>query len=299
MKRQRKISLRRVALSLGIGMYLWGGAVPVWAQPMRWAAVVPSYRAPGELSAADEQLLEAALTGNQSLIQQALAAGARLEARDRRLDLTPLMLALYRDHPLAFQDLLAAGADINARNPRGQTPLMMLASGGQLALVEHVLEAGAALNAQDELGNTALMWAAYWGHLAVVETLIARQAQTTLSNDDGNTALHLAASGGLANQTRKLLQKPTFTFVGRKQYGEKVADSKVQMFKTLVAAGTPLNAVNRWGQTALMLTAEHATWEPIAYLIEAGASLTPVDHQGKTLKDYLTQAGNQAWVERL
>lgn len=262
--------------------------------PMQWAATVPD-----ALSVADEQLLNAALTGNREGIQQALAAGARLEARDRRLDLTPLMLALYRDHPLAFEDLMQAGADVNARNPRGQTPLMMLASGGQRALVEKVLEAGATLNAQDELGNTALMWAAYWGHLSVVERLLAAQADATLSNDDGNTALHLAASGGLANQTRKLLQKPTFTAAGRRLQGEKVADTKVVLFKRLIAAGTPVDAVNRWGQSALMLSAEQGAWEPIAYLVEVGASVQRADRQGKALKDYLTQAGYSQWVERL
>lgn len=262
--------------------------------PMQWAATVPE-----ALSAADEQLLNAALTGNREGIREALAAGARLEARDRRLDLTPLMLALYRDHPLAFADLLQAGADVNARNPRGQTPLMMLASGGQLSLIQKVLEAGASLNAQDELGNTALMWAAYWGHLAVVEHLLKAQANATLSNDDGNTALHLAASGGLANQTRKLLQKPTFNAVGRRLQGEKIADAKVALFQRLIAAGTPVDAVNRWGQSALMLSAEQGAWEPIAYLVEAGASVQRADLQGQTLKDYLTRAGYAQWLERL
>lgn len=261
---------------------------------VRWAATTP-----GELTAADQLLLQAALRGEREQIQVALAQGARLEARDPRLDLTPLMLALYRDHPDAFQDLLAAGANVNARNPRGQTPLMMLASGGQLTLLEEVIQAGGALNARDELGNTALMWAAYWGHHHVVERLIQVGADVQGVNDDGNTALHLAATGGLANHTRKLLQKPSYTSTGRRVMATPITDGALALFQTLLKAGVTLNAANRWGQTALLLTAEKGSWPPLDYLIQSGADLKVQDQTGRGLADYLTEAGHPEWVERL
>lgn len=262
--------------------------------PVRWAAATP-----GELTAADQLLLQAALRGEREQIQAALAQGARLEARDPRLDLTPLMLALYRDHPDAFQDLLAAGANVNARNPRGQTPLMMLASGGQLTLVQAVIQAGGAINARDELGNTALMWAAYWGHHHVVEYLLQAGAEARGANDDGNTALHLAATGGLANHTRKLLQKPSYTSTGRRVLATPITDGALALFQTLLKAGTPLDAVNRWGQTALLLTAEKGAWPPLHYLIQSGADLNVQDREGRGLADYLTEAGHPEWMERL
>eukprot|EP00959_Pyramimonas_sp_CCMP1952_P135689 2838829-Pyramimonas_sp.AAC.1 len=53
--------------------------------------------------------------------------------------------------------LLGAGAEANAANNSGWTPLMFAASGGHLGTLKLLLEEGAAVNAKNKYGVTALM----------------------------------------------------------------------------------------------------------------------------------------------
>ena len=250
------------------------------------------------LSPADQKLLNAALTGDVELIRTALAEGARLEARDLRLDLTPLMLSIYRDHRDALKVLVAQGANLNARNPRGQTPLMMLASGGQLELVDFLLQSGAQRDARDELGNTALLWATYWGHREVITRLLEAQAEATAVNDDGNNALHLIALGGIANHTRKLLKKPVYLPSGRLQAGSAGIDTSLFLLQQLVTAGAAVNGVNQAGQTPLLLLAEKGEWSAVAYLLTVGADPTHLDKQGEGFRAYAQRSGDMQGAER-
>lgn len=250
------------------------------------------------LSLADQKLLSAALDGNLAALKTALAEGARLESRDLRLDLTPLMLSIYRDHAHVLKVLVAEGANLNARNPRGQTPLMMLAIGGQLELVDFLLQKGADIDARDEFGNTALLWAAYWGHREVIARLLAGEAQGDAVNDDGNNALHLIALGGIANQTRKLLKKPIYLQSGRRQIDQENRDTSLFLLKQLVQAGAFADAVNKAGQTPVLLLAEKGAWLAVDYLISKGALASHRDNKGEGLREYAQRSGDSKGAER-
>jgi ankyrin repeat protein len=52
--------------------------------------------------------------------------------------------------------MLAAGADLNAPNDDGETPLMRAVMMGDAELVEALVKAGANVNAADKSGKTAL-----------------------------------------------------------------------------------------------------------------------------------------------
>lgn len=56
----------------------------------------------------------------------------------------------------AFQMLVEAGADPNARSYGGETSLMMAVSSGDAAIVQYLLSVGADVNIRSDCGNTAL-----------------------------------------------------------------------------------------------------------------------------------------------
>jgi hypothetical protein len=76
-------------------------------------------------------------------------------------------------HIQQLEQVLARGADVNASNDSGVTPLMVAAYHGRREMVQALIEHGADLNAADNDGFTAGMLADYAGHDDVVRTLVA------------------------------------------------------------------------------------------------------------------------------
>ena len=72
-----------------------------------------------------------------------------------------------------LDQVLARGADVNACNDSGVTPLMVAAYHGRREMVRALIEHGADLNAEDNDGFTAEMLADHAGHEDVVRTLVA------------------------------------------------------------------------------------------------------------------------------
>jgi len=101
------------------------------------------------------------------------------------------MLGLGR--PESMDALLAAGADVEHRDTRGFTPLMIAAWTGRVDAARRLLDYGAKTDNRDTTkGRTALMWAALKGHAAFVRLLLKRGADPALQDNAGLTAAMLA-----------------------------------------------------------------------------------------------------------
>merc|ERR1712150_298511 len=89
------------------------------------------------------------------------------------------------------------GADINAKNNDGWTPLIISARYGQPALAEILITQGAHINAKTKFGYTALMISVEYGQPELAKVLIEKNAALTAQstfNDFsfGYTVLDLA-----------------------------------------------------------------------------------------------------------
>lgn len=89
--------------------------------------------------------------------------------------------------------LVKNGADINAKDNNGWTPLQKSLSDsmGWPEAIEKFIELGVDLEATDLDGETALHAAAVSGYPAIVEALVKAGANVDVQNDYGETSLHL------------------------------------------------------------------------------------------------------------
>jgi ankyrin repeat protein len=95
--------------------------------------------------------------------------GAAVNGRDEGPNhWTPLQHAVHKNQPGAVRALLAAGADPDAGDQGGTTPLIMAAGYGQLESVELLLAAGADARRENHDNLDALWAAAGYGALADV-----------------------------------------------------------------------------------------------------------------------------------
>src|SRR4051812_39143023 len=93
-----------------------------------------------------------------------------------------------------------------ARNPQSDA-LLRAAREGNADTVKALLSSpGADVNATDERGSTPLIEAARYGHDDVARALLAAGADTKARDRDGKTALMLAVQGGNDDVVRVLKQ---------------------------------------------------------------------------------------------
>lgn len=133
--------------------------------------------------------------GDVQTIRELLAAGAEIEARDMDGE-TPLMAAARRGDVDIMKTLMVAGADVNAvASQDNGTALMNAAAWGKAEAVRVLLRAGADVNAKQTSGHTSLIFAAEQGYIDIVKELIAARADVNARTNNEDTALTLAEKG--------------------------------------------------------------------------------------------------------
>lgn len=114
---------------------------------------------------------------------------------------TPLMMAALRGHVALAEQLMARGAVVNRA---GWTPLHYAATGPQTAVVELLLQRGANIEALSPNRSTPLMMAARYGPESSVDLLLARGASLQARNETGMNAADFATSAGRESLARRL-----------------------------------------------------------------------------------------------
>jgi uncharacterized protein len=245
-------------------------------------------------------LFAAADSGCLPLGRRLIEAGASLEARDR-LGAMALARAARAGHVALVELFLARGAAIDARNLFGATALYGATENERQATVAALLAKNADPNLPGRSGVTPLAAAAYKGNGRIVDLLIARGAEVDVLDNTGKSALTYAAARGFALIVRRLLDAGVDP---KRAYGngltalmwaagheDGVGDGAAgEVIELLLAAGTPIDAVDNRGRTALMIAAELGYGAIVDMLLARGADRAIADAGGKRAADLAANA---------
>ncbi|XP_013404863.1 ankyrin repeat and SOCS box protein 8-like [Lingula anatina] len=143
-------------------------------------------------------------------MRQLIEKGANIQAKVSRSILNRrgqsfLHCTALNTLPLAAEWLLRYGADIEARDDEGRTPLITAAMLPCLKVAELLMSLGADTNAQDVRGNAPLHYLVYRGRDYLVRLALELGANSNAANDEHLTPLHVAAEIGNSNAIRLLL----------------------------------------------------------------------------------------------
>jgi ankyrin repeat protein len=154
---------------------------------------------------ADDSLADLIQAGDRDAALQVIREGADVNAAQGD-GTTPLHWAVYKIDAELVAELVERGARPDVINNYGSSPLAEAVKIGELSLVEMLLDAGADLEAPNQDGQTVLMLAARAGALEVAELLVARGANVnTRETWRGQTAVMWAADGGFADIVELLI----------------------------------------------------------------------------------------------
>ena len=141
-------------------------------------------------------LFEAARLGRTDMIDALLKAGADINAYDDR-GFTPLILAAYNGQSAAVETLITKGADAcRPDRDQGNTAQMGVAFKGEDGIAARLLKAGCNVNARNHAGQTALMMASLFSRTRQVDILLAAGADRTIQDAAGRSASSVAAGQG-------------------------------------------------------------------------------------------------------
>jgi ankyrin repeat protein len=213
---------------------------------------------------------------------------------------TPLhVYCFYGAKDLAVLKLLVEnGADVNAKNVKGETPLHHVILNDEGALEEDkksmlfLLEHGADRNAADNDGNTPLHIACKRGMVEYALFLVEQGALCTVKNNKGDSLIHYECHHGAQNLEliklflskgvvldKNLKGKTPLHYCVNNEHVDEERQKATITF--LLEQGIDINQTDNDGNTILHYAYEQNTSSIIKFLIEKGASESIKNKNGK------------------
>ena len=215
-------------------------------------------------------------------VKRLIESGADVNARDNQ-GRTPLHMPIcWNDNIVKL--LVAAGADVNAKDNEGQTPLHICE---HVAMARALIDAGADINIKDNAGRTPLETCS---NDKILEVLIKAGSNINAKDNAGNSLLHKKCMDYHDYNAAKVLIDAGADVNARDANGQTPLHlcKYAWTARELIDAGADVNAKDNKGQTPLYRLIDRQ-WprknddiEFLKHLINAGADVNVKDPKGQT-----------------
>uniref|UniRef100_A0A3P9QIK0 Ankyrin repeat and sterile alpha motif domain containing 1B n=1 Tax=Poecilia reticulata TaxID=8081 RepID=A0A3P9QIK0_POERE len=228
----------------------------------------------------EQELLEAARTGNVALVEKLLSGKRGILGSGTGSIPIPNLLSMWK------------GVNVNCTDSSGYTPLHHASLNGHREVVLKLLQCEASPNLADSKGCFPLHLAAWRGDVDIVRILIHHgpsHGRVNQQNHERETPLHCAAQYGHTDVVLVLLQELTDPTM-RNNRQETPLDlaalyGRLQVVRMLVSAHPNLMTSHTRLHTPLHLAARNGHHSTVQTLLEAGMDVNCVTENGSALHE--------------
>ena len=238
----------------------------------------------------------------KSFVELLVKNGGDINAREDiggEKGITALHAAAYNGNPSNMRVLVQCGAAINARDPNGRTPLMMLAAQIEwhersdsptvaMQALETILELGADASAIDNFGNDAIDYCEFaYGNKIANPIFIERLRKAGASGSGPSGRLFAAIRNNDIPAMRQAIKEgadPNRVC----PYGVTPlfwADKSEEMVELLLGSGADPNKTVKEGSTPLISAAGTGNLEVVKRLVVAGANIHACEISGEFMQN--------------
>jgi ankyrin repeat protein len=216
----------------------------------------------------------AAHKGYTTIAQHLIAAGADMELPRGGYEASVIFISLYTKQEDFALLLLENGARYDIVNYVSETPLIVAARSGCMAVVHKLLQLGANVNIE---GGRALQAAANTRNWQIVQLLLHSGADVNFGDENNRLALESASIQGNYLMVKLLLESGAIVNNGSGRHKNPLwaaaFSGDVQIVQLLLQSGAD---VNRGGDCdysdALQVAADHGHEKVVRLLLHAGAN---------------------------
>lgn len=218
----------------------------------------------------------------------------------------PIHEAVEKGETEKVAQLLRGGAQLEAKDKEGFTPLSTAAYKGRGEIAKLLISKGAAVDAVDNVGGTPLLWAINGKHSALAQLLIRKGANVNRkmsAKPGGDSPLHLAAATNQTNLVTFLLKNGADVNSRNTNGFTPLHWSAFQGYKEVSAIllnhGASVNVKDKSSSTPLHQAAHSGRANVVPLLVSRGANVDLKTKDNLTARDIASRKGHGAVVKEL